>query len=225
MQRKIIEIDEELCNGCGQCVTACAEGALQLIDGKARLVSDVYCDGLGACLGGCPTGALKIIERDAPDFDHAAVAARSQACACPGSAPVVLDGDSGASSLAHFPVKLQLLNPAAEFLRGVELLLMADCCALCYPQVHQKLLKGRAVAMGCPKLDDLEKHIERLTAIIKTAGLKKLVVVHMEVPCCSAFVRAAAAAVRRAGVNLPLEHITISRQGKVIESGPIKDLA
>lgn len=224
MQRKIIEIDEELCNGCGQCIMACAEGALQLIDGKARLVSDVYCDGLGACLGECPTGALKIVERDAPEFDHVAVAAKAQACACPGSAAVALGGDTRSSSLTHFPIKLQLLNPAAEFLRGSELLLLADCCALCYPEVHQKLLKGRAVAMGCPKLDDLEKHIERLTAIIKTAGLKKIIVVHMEVPCCSAFVRAAVVAVRRAGVSLALEQITISRQGQVLESGPIKDL-
>ncbi|OPZ60734.1 MAG: Electron transport complex subunit RsxB [Deltaproteobacteria bacterium ADurb.Bin510] len=217
MRRKIIEIDEELCNGCGQCVRACAEGALKLIDGKARLVSEVYCDGLGACIGECPAGALKIVEREAGALNEQALKAHVQAC--PGSASVSLAG--AGSSLEHFPVKLQLINPGAPFLKGAELLLLADCCGVCYPALHRDLLKGRAVAIGCPKLDVLEKHVERLSAIIGAAGLKKIIVVHMEVPCCSGLVRAALAAARRSGVTVPIEHITISRQGEVLESGPV----
>lgn len=219
MRRKIIEIDQELCNGCGQCITACAEGALKLIDGKARLVSDVYCDGLGACLGECPTGALKIVEREAEAFDEQA--GSHQSLTCPGSAAMRLNSLVG-SSLEHFPVKLQLLNPEASFLKGAELLLMADCCGVCYPALHQDLLKGRAVALACPKLDVLERHIDRLSAIIKSAGLKKIIVVHMEVPCCSGLGRAAVAAVRRAAVAVPLEYVTIGRQGGVLESGPVR---
>ncbi|MRR34922.1 4Fe-4S dicluster domain-containing protein, partial [bacterium] len=170
MKRNIIEIDEELCNGCGSCITACAEGALKMVDGKARLVSDAYCDGLGACIGDCPTGALKIVERDAPEFDEKAVEKHLEtvkkpeklealACGCPGSAAMTFiteksNGYSPAetaalkSSLTHFPVKLQLLHPQAPFLKGADLLLMADCCALCYPGLHQNLLRGRSVAMG-----------------------------------------------------------------------------
>jgi NAD-dependent dihydropyrimidine dehydrogenase PreA subunit len=243
MKRKIIEINEELCNGCGSCVIACAEGALKMVDGKARLVSDVYCDGLGACIGDCPTGALKVIEREAPAFDEhemekhlekSSSQAKSlaqpmpMACGCPGSAAVtfeagdVPDGAAPArSSLSHFPVKLQLLNPQAPFLRGAHLLLMADCCALCYPALHQKLLKGKAVAMGCPKLDDLGAHVEKLTQIISQGGIGSLTVVHMEVPCCSGFVRAAQLAVQQAGADIPVRHITISRRGEILQEGPV----
>ncbi len=239
MKRNIIEINEDLCNGCGSCITACAEGALKMVDGKARLVSDVYCDGLGACLGDCPTGALKIIEREAPEFDEEEVEkhlAKSRgpktlaplACGCPGSAAMSFGKDDSPeedapfkSNLSHFPVKLQLLHPQAPFLKGMDLLLLADCCALCYPGVHQKLIKGKAVAMGCPKLDDIDAHVEKLTEIVRLSGIRSLTVVHMEVPCCSGFVRAAQAAVQRAGTNLPLRHITIGRRGEILEQGPV----
>ncbi|HNY65187.1 MAG TPA: 4Fe-4S binding protein [Deltaproteobacteria bacterium] len=237
MKRKIIEIDEELCNGCGSCITACAEGALKMVDGKAKLVSDVYCDGLGACLGDCPTGALKIVEREAPDFDehevekHLARTRKQEmplACGCPGSSAMTFtvdDAPSGPvqakSALSHFPVKLQLLNPAAPFLKGADLLLMADCCALCYPALHQNLLRGKAVAMGCPKLDDLGAHIEKLVQVISLGQIRSLTVVHMEVPCCSGFIRAAQIAVEKADAHIPVRHITISRTGELLGEGPV----
>ncbi|HON37672.1 MAG TPA: 4Fe-4S binding protein [Deltaproteobacteria bacterium] len=243
MKRKIIQIDEELCNGCGQCILACAEGALKLIDGKARLVSDVYCDGLGACIGECPTGALTIIEREAEAFDEKAVEALQRssheperveplACGCPGTAAMVMNAGAendgcdmphGAvkSALTHFPVKLQLINPRAPFLQNADLLLMADCCALCLPDLHHRLLRKKAVAMGCPKLDDLGAHIERLTDIIRYGGIRSLCVVHMEVPCCSGFIRAAREALKAAGSDIPLSHIMISRQGKILQEGPV----
>lgn len=238
MKRNIIEIDEELCNGCGSCVTACAEGALLMVDGKAKLVSDVYCDGLGACIGDCPTGALTVVERDAPAFDEKAVERHLEesnrpemplACGCPGSAAMtfqIADGPvgpaPGKSNLSHFPVKLQLLNPAAPFLKGADLLLMADCAALCYPALHQKLLKGKAVAMGCPKLDDLPAHVEKLSRVISQGGVRSLTVVHMEVPCCSGFVRAAQMAVQQADAHIPVRHITIGRQGDLLAEGPVE---
>lgn len=241
MKRKIIEIDQELCNGCGQCVGACAEGALELIDGKAVLVSDVYCDGLGACIGECPTGALKIIERDAEAFDESAVerhlersggvqSAPPLACGCPGTAAVSFEPEGSddasharpASALSHFPVKLQLINPQAPFLKGADLLLMADCCALCSPEIHTRLIRNKAVAMGCPKLDDINAHIQRLADIIRHGGIRSLCVVHMEVPCCSGFVRAALAAAKSAGSDIPLKHIVISRRGEILQEGPIE---
>ncbi|HOE71570.1 MAG TPA: 4Fe-4S binding protein [Deltaproteobacteria bacterium] len=241
MKRKIIEIDQELCNGCGQCVGACAEGALELIDGKAVLVSDVYCDGLGACIGECPTGALKIIERDAVAFDESAVerhlersggvqSAPPLACGCPGTAAVSFEPEGSddasharpASALSHFPVKLQLINPQAPFLKGADLLLMADCCALCSPEIHTRLIRNKAVAMGCPKLDDINAHIQRLADIIRHGGIRSLCVVHMEVPCCSGFVRAALAAAKSAGSDIPLRHIVISRRGEILQEGPIE---
>ncbi len=237
MIRKMIEIDQEKCDGCGQCTIACAEGALELIDGKATLVADLYCDGLGACIGECPQGALTIMEREADPFDEEAVEQRltaeeqksapTLACGCPSSSAVALNpacagsgkiqGSGGrTSSLGHFPVKLQLLGPGAPFLMGADLVLLADCTAACYPDLHSELLPGKAVAMGCPKLDDLEAHIRRLTEIIEHSALKSLTVAHMEVPCCSGFVHAAKEALKRSGKALPLNRIEIGRDGKVL---------
>lgn len=243
MKRKIIRIDEELCDGCGQCILACAEGALKLIGGKTRLVSDVYCDGLGACIGECPTGALTIIEREADAFDEKAVEehlgrsrkpehAEPLACGCPGTAAMTMIADDGddlddtpgdavRSALSHFPVKLQLIAPRAPFLKNADLLLMADCCALCFPDLHRRLLRKKAVAMGCPKLDDLSAHIERLADIIRHGGIRSLCVVRMEVPCCSGFIRAARAALKAAGSDIPLSHIMIGRQGEILQEGPV----
>lgn len=237
-KRKIIEIDEEKCTGCGECIIACAEGALALVDGKARLVGDVYCDGLGACLGECPEGALRIVEREAEEFDEKAVEARRDppgpahshaeeplACGCPGSSATALKPAASncesraeiASELTHWPIKLQLLGPRAPFLRGSDLLLMADCSAAAYPNLHQKLLKGHTVALGCPKLDDIEAHIERLADILAVARPKSLTVVHMEVPCCHGFVYAAEKAIARAGVDVPLHRVIIGRAGHIHE--------
>jgi ferredoxin len=235
--RKIITIDEAKCNGCGQCILACAEGALKLVNGKAKLVGDIYCDGLGACIGECPEGALKIIERTADDFDEKKVEELLQknesqidikplACGCPSSAmmefknkPCCENGSADAkqvSHLRHWPVKLQLLGPNAPFLKGADLVLLADCAGIACPELHTRILKNHAIAIGCPKLDNLEAHIERLALILKEAQPKSLKVVHMEVPCCSGFVYAAQQAIERSGVNLPLSHMVIGRQGDIL---------
>lgn len=237
--RKIIEIDESTCTGCGLCITACAEGALQLVNGKAKLVGDVYCDGLGACLGECPEGALKIIERPAEDFSREAVkeleakkdVSLNSPCGCLSSAAMALkpNGTSRpegpavdqASELTHWPIKLQLLNPAAPFLKDSDLVLLADCCAASMPDLHRRILKGASVAMGCPKLDDIEAHIGRLAEILKTARPRSLTVVHMEVPCCFGFVHAAQAAAQKAGVSIPMRRLKIARTGEIIEEAAI----
>ncbi len=241
--RKIIEIDENKCNGCGLCILGCAEGALKLIDGKARLVGDIFCDGIGACIGQCPQDALTIIEREADEFNEEAVehhlrtkqphdAVKSGpsmlACGCPSSStmtltPKKLHGSQEEkpcaemdSQLGHWPVKLQLLSPAAPFLKGSNMLLMADCCGVASPTLHNKLLKDRTVAIACPKLDDVEKHIVRLAEILAQATPKTLSVVHMEVPCCTGLVHAAIEALKRSGVNIPMKHIVISRSGEIL---------
>jgi len=232
--RSIIAIDESKCNGCGQCIVACAEGALKLVDGKAKLIGDTYCDGLGACLGECPQGALKIIERPAEDFDETVVEqAQSPAagpgetmpCGCPSSAAMSLktitaapgtQTHHNASELMHWPVKLQLLGPQTPFLKGADLILLADCAAVAHPNLHRDILKSKAVAIGCPKLDDLQAHIERLSAIIQDALPRSLSVVHMEVPCCAAFMHAAQEAIRRADVDIPLKRTVIGRTGTIL---------
>lgn len=244
--RQIIEIDEEKCTGCGQCILACAEGALALVDGKAKLVGEIYCDGIGACIGDCPEGALTIVERRADEFDEEAVKEQMQkkhrseitiesasekplACGCPSFVMTTLPKKpqthpSGThlevkSELGHWPVKLQLLGPDAPFLKGADLILLADCAAAAYPNLHQYLLFDKAVAMGCPKLDNLEAHIQRLAEILKGAVPRSLNVVHMEVPCCKAFVSAAREAIRRSGVDVPLEYTVIGREGAILEEG------
>lgn len=247
--RNIIEIDEELCNGCGQCILDCAEGALELVDGKAKLVGEIYCDGLGACLDGCPTGALTVTQREAEEFDEQAVeellasqgrapapghggqpaaqpAARPQFAGCPSqaamslspqAAPAPAAGDAS-SALGHWPIQLQLLSPQAPFFKDADLLLLADCTAASLPDLHSRLLPGKAVAMACPKLDQPEPHIERLAQIIKSAGLRSLTVVIMEVPCCRGLAWIASQALERAGVELPVGLMVISRDGKVLET-------
>jgi ferredoxin len=235
--RKIIEIDEELCDGCGQCILACAEGALQIIDGKARLVGDIYCDGLGACLGECPQGALHIIERPAEAFDEQAVeellsakgktapheeAPAPQACGCPGTAamslkpkgPAPVAAQAGASSqLGHWPVKLQLLNPQAPYLKDADLVLLADCAACAIPDLHPRYLAGNVIAMACPKLDDAETHAAKLAQVLAGARPRSIKVVHMEVPCCKGLEWIAAQALKRAGLDIPVESVVIDRKG------------
>jgi NAD-dependent dihydropyrimidine dehydrogenase PreA subunit len=240
--RKIIEIDEELCNGCGQCVTGCAEGALRIVDGKARLVADRYCDGLGACIGECPTGALQIIERPAEAFDEAAVhemlaagKAAPMPCGCASSnvmslspcaaanAPTGLaapaqaagPGTGRASALSHWPVQLRLIPPDAPFLRGASLLLAADCVPAAFPGYHD-FLAGRCVAIGCPKFDDAQSYVEKLTAMIRASGISDITVLEMEVPCCSGLHRIAMAAVAASGEPVPVKRIIVSRRGEII---------
>jgi ferredoxin len=249
-KRKIIEIDEKKCNACGQCIAACAEGALELVNGKAKLVQDIYCDGLGACIGECPEGALKIIEREAPEFDEREVKKMKQGkkpgarngkapkpekpaprgetlpCGCPSStvmelkkaktpAPRTTGGNH--SELSHWPIKLKLLPPEAPFLKGANLVLLADCAAAAYPDLHPHLLKGRAIVMACPKFDDPEGHINRLAAILEASHPASLTVVIMEVPCCRGLLFAAEKAVELSGVKVPLTRMVIGRDGKIID--------
>jgi len=241
--RKIINIDEGKCNGCGQCVLDCAEGAIEIIDGKAKLVGEIFCDGLGACLSGCPTGALTIEEREAEDFDEAAVhellenkKAKSgkkplvplMECGCPSSQTATLkpartapaDAACG-SALGHWPVKLRLVQAHSPFLKDADLVLLADCAACAYPALHADLLPGKAVVMGCPKFDDPAAYIEKLASILKEAKPKSLTVAIMEVPCCGGFGFAAQKAIEASGVKVPAKVVTIARSGEILEQRPI----
>lgn len=252
MIRKIIEIDEEKCDGCGLCVPNCAEGAIQIIDGKARLVKDEYCDGLGACLGHCPQDALHIIEREAEEFDEEAAmefvrSINNQGSTahtepkeekkpepvvhtggCPGSrmrvmnqsAPEPEESGSGdisfslKSQLQQWPVQLTLVPVQAPYFKDANLLITADCVPFAYPDYHPKLLKGKKVVIGCPKLDDLGAYIEKLTAIVKYNDLKSITVAFMEVPCCNGIVYAAEQAVQASGKNIKLNRVRITLDGK-----------
>ncbi len=220
--RKIIEINDELCNGCGQCISACAESALALVDGKARVVSDNLCDGLGACLGECPTGALKIVERQADAFDEQAV---ELARRCPSSqvtsivpAAVPFSGPRE-SALSHWPVKIRLIPENAPFLQGADLLVVADCVPVAFPDLHGKLLPGKVVMVGCPKFDETAPYVEKFAGIFRNAGVKGVTVAIMEVPCCSGLPRIVQRGMDLAGVRVPLEVVVISRQGKAVEQG------
>ena len=245
-QRKIIEIDEEKCNGCGQCISACAEGAIELRDGKARLVAETYCDGLGACLGKCPQDAIRVIEREAVAFSEESVhehladlgnkhSLPTLSGGCPGAAVRSLpqlhaihvpqdacaaaSGDEAAaelSALGNWPVQLRLVPPNAPFLRGADLLLVADCVPFAMADFHARLLRGRPVVVGCPKLDDGQAYVEKLAAMLTASDVRSVTVVHMEVPCCNGLVQIAAAAVQRSGRNVPLKHVTISICGQIL---------
>jgi len=234
--RKIIRIDEEKCNGCGLCVPACAEGALQIIDGKAKLISETYCDGLGACLGECPQGAIIIEERAAEEFDEEATklhleeekrAMEELPCGCssavvtqfekqestgvvPGEAP------NQQSMLSHWPVQLTLVPPTAPFLQGADLVLAADCVPFAYAGFHRDFLKNRSLLVACPKLDDFQAHLKKLTDILSHSSVKSLTVVHMEVPCCSGLVHMAKQAVQLSGNDIPLKEVTVSIKGDLI---------
>jgi NAD-dependent dihydropyrimidine dehydrogenase PreA subunit len=235
--RNIIRIDEELCDGCGECVPSCAEGALQVIDGKARLVTDVLCDGLGACLGDCPTGALTVIQREAAEFDEAAVSARRHATpvqpssACPSSSvrviPLVEAGHGpavaaarvagGRPGLQQWPVQLHLVPPAAPFFRGRHVLLAADCVPVAVRDFHAEFLDDRGLAIACPKLDQhLELYVQKLAAMIDQAGILSLTVAIMEVPCCGGLVRLAEQALAAAGRQIPLRLVTVGIRGDIL---------
>ena len=233
--RQIVKIDEEKCNGCGLCVPACVEGALQIIDGKAKLISEIYCDGLGACLGKCPQDAITVEEREAEDFDeeatqhHMAVTEhldKTLPCGCPSVAVTQFEEqeDTGAhpeasapqpSTLRQWPVQLTLVPPSAPFLQGAELLLAADCVPFSYAGFHQDFLRRHALLIACPKLDDLQEHQLKLTDILTQADVKSLTVVHMEVPCCSGLVHIARQAIHASGKDIPLKEITIGVRGDV----------
>jgi len=267
--RKIVRIDEEKCDGCGLCVPSCAEGAIQVIDGKARLVADKYCDGLGACLGECPQGALQVMDAEVDAFNeeaakehvrktkegaaahphgpaavmhtarehgpglHMAGAEQTMACGCPSTlmqsfapqtsqtacekanVPVTRTA-SGLSALTHWPVQITLVPPTAQFLRGADLLVAADCTPFAYPRFHDELLGGKTLLVGCPKLDDVESYVKKFAAIFATAGIKSVTVVVMEVPCCQGLRVIGRKRRAQAGNNSPLVVVTTSVRGEML---------
>lgn len=236
--RKIVKIDEDKCNGCGLCVSACAEGAIQLIDGKAKLVSDVYCDGLGACLGECPQGAISIEEREAADFDlkaaeehvdrmktRSARPASGHPSTCPGSMartmqtrqPVSDASDDMPSALSNWPVQLNLVPANAPYLDGADILLAADCVPFAYPEFHRKLLVGKTLIIGCPKLDDASHYVDKLADILRRNDVRSLTIARMEVPCCSGLTRIAQAAVVLSGKDVPVSEMIFSIHGERIQ--------
>lgn len=239
--RKIVEINEELCDGCGQCVLSCAEGAIEIIDGKAKIVKDSYCDGLGACLGECPQGALKIIEREADEFDPEAVeeylkgkeqqekaAAGPMPCGCPSSHIQVFDAASknanlpafqtgGSSALTHWPVQIRLVPAKAPFLKEAHLLVAADCTPVAYPNFHRDFVQGRVVLLGCPKFDDANEYVKKFAEIFKTANIQSVTVLDMEVPCCSALPAIIKKGMEASGKTIPMEEVTVSIRGEVLK--------
>ena len=264
MKRKIVEIDAEKCNGCGLCAKACHEGAIAMVDGKARLVKDDYCDGMGDCLPACPTGAITITEREAAAYDALAVAARngergmgngergtglSQSSAtsaphtppaggpdlrspggggCPGKMARAIKRETEdstlqpgtptlTSQLRQWPVQIKLVPVKAPWFDGAKLLVAADCTAYAYANFHQELMRGRITIIGCPKLDEGD-YTEKLTAILTQNDIKELVIVRMEVPCCGGLERAATNALKASGKFIPWQVVTLSLDGKIIDS-------
>jgi len=227
--RNVVKIDEDKCNGCGKCVTACVEGAIKLINGKAKLVSETYCDGLGACLGHCPQDAITIEKRECAGFDEQAVKKHLESekkpsppkgFVCPSTMAKQFtkknqaQGDI-ASQLSHWPIQFSLISANAPFLKGADLLLTADCVPFAMGDFHSKLLKDHSIIIACPKLDDVEPYIEKLTQILNSGNLNSLAVVHMEVPCCFGLTRLVQQAIANSGKQLNFEDITISLDGQV----------
>jgi NAD-dependent dihydropyrimidine dehydrogenase PreA subunit len=253
MIRKIVNIDQEKCDGCGLCVPSCAEGAITIVDGKAQISADNLCDGLGACLGDCPRDAITIIEREADEFDEAAVedhlhqkqaspAAQPKPAhahhggahhggahhggGCPGSrvasfspppAQAAPAAGSQQSQLAQWPVQLHLVPVTAPYFQGADLLITADCVPFAYADYHRDFLAGKAVVIGCPKLDDNGAYKEKLTELFRVSGIKSITVLRMEVPCCGGIVMAARQALAASGKDIPFREVTISIRGEVVE--------
>jgi len=243
LKRKIVRIDEEKCDGCGLCVPSCAEGAIRIVDGKAKLVADKYCDGLGACLGECPQDAIRIVDVEAEAFDEEAVKEHLKslitahpppdealACGCPSAliqsfTPPVLRTDEKtlasqvpiASDLSQWPVQIRLVPPTAPFLKGADLLVAADCTPFAYPRFHQDFIRGKTVLVGCPKLDAVEPYIEKFAAIFASAAVRSVTVVVMEVPCCQGLPVIVKKGMDLAGKSIPMEVIVISTRGEVLK--------
>jgi ferredoxin len=243
-------MDQEKCDGCGMCVPSCAEGAIQIVDGKAQLLADKFCDGLGACLGECPQGALTVVEREAEEFvgpapgfeaqpgaahgasqaapaPIAAPTPESEGFVCPGSrmrqferpaAPVA----AGDSALAHWPVKLRLVAPKAPFLKDAKLLVAADCAAFAAGDFHARFLQGKAVVCGCPKFEDTEASVARLTAILQENDIQEITIVNMEVPCCFGLVQVVRQALEAAGKKPPVTIYTLGTQGQVLQQQKVQ---
>ncbi len=228
--RKIIDIDETLCNGCGQCVIECAEGAIEIRNGKAKVISDSFCDGLGVCLGTCPTGALRIMERHADPFDakaaeahHAIEPTKCIGLACPSSfnrkMPVPkteIKGGRQTPQLSNWPVQLRLAHPNAPYFKGAHLLLAADCSAFAYANMHGDFIKGRIALIACPKLDEAQQSIEKLTEILNLNNIEDITVVRMEVPCCSGLNMIVRKALELSKKNVPVKTVTIGTNGDIL---------
>ena len=221
--RQIVQIDESRCDGCGECLPSCAEGAIALVDGKARVASDALCDGLGACIGHCPQGAIAVVEREAAPFDEA-LAGRAHPPPAPARPRLaVVQGEAGrqgASCAAgagsrQWPVQLSLVSPDAPHLRGADLLVAADCVPVAFPRFHERLLAGRAVVLGCPKLDDVPGAARKLEAIFRAAGVRSVTVARMEVPCCCGISVVARRALAAAGLDVPVRDVVIGTGGEV----------
>ena len=244
MKRRIIHIDEAKCNGWGSCAEACHEGAIQMIDGKARLTREDYCDGLGDCLPNCPTGAITFEEREAPAYDEAAVRAakavklteRMQGHGCPGSAPRTMTGgcpgsaprqmdaaqaatraSSVPSQLRQWPVQIKLAPVSAPWFEGAKLLVAADCTAYAYGNFHNDFIRGRVTLVGCPKLDNVD-YSEKLEAILRENDIRDVTIVRMEVPCCGGLEYAAKQALQRSGKFIPWQVVTVGVDGRIVES-------
>ena len=236
MIRKIIHIDEQLCNGCGACADACHEGAIGMVNGKARLLRDDYCDGLGDCLPVCPTGAISFVEREAAAYDEAAVmASKAKAaegdtlpCGCPGTQSRAIKHmelsmsetlkmpDEQPSRLSQWPVQIKLAPINAPYFSGARLLVAADCTAYAYGAFHERFIKGRITLVGCPKLDSVD-YSEKLTEIIRQNDIKDVTVVRMEVPCCGGIENAVKAALQNSGKFNPWQVVTISTDGRILD--------
>lgn len=245
MKRKIVKIDEEKCNGCGLCISACHEGALKLINGKAKLISESYCDGLGACLPECPAGAITIEEREAEAFDEEAVKANmdktryqkahqeslnAMPCGCPGSRAKVIDrkptapihraqtgiNERPVSQLRQWPCQIKLVAPQAPFFEGAHLLVAADCTAYAYANMHEDFMRNKITIIGCPKLDDVD-YTDKLAAILSCNDIRSLTVLRMEVPCCGGLANAAKNALIKSGKMIPWNIVTITTDGEILE--------
>lgn len=232
--RKIVRIDEEKCDGCGQCAGACAEGAIEILDGKARLVSDTYCDGLGACLGECPRDAITIEEREAPEFDVAAAeehVARRKAGECPGASPqsitrcelVDLEGEPGEGSgvpsrLANWPVQMKLVPVKAPYFDKAHLLIAADCVPFAFADFHGRFLRDRTLLIGCPKLDSFEFYRKKLAQIFIQNDIKAIDVAYMEVPCCFGLVHLVHESLKESGKDIPLKLVKVGIKGDILET-------
>lgn len=231
MIRKIIKIDEEKCNGCGACATACHEGAIEMINGKARLTREDYCDGLGDCLPACPTGAITFEEREAPAYDEAAVLAAKEKktapplpCGCPGTQSKAINRESCDyttsltlvhSQLSQWPVQIKLVPVNAPYFDGANLLIAADCTAFAYGNFHNDFIRNHITLIGCPKLDSVD-YTDKLTTIIANNNIKSVTVVRMEVPCCGGIEHAVKNALQTSGKFIPWRVVTISTDGRVL---------
>lgn len=232
MKRKIVNIEEEKCNGCGACAEACHEGAIVMVNGKARLIRDDYCDGLGDCLPVCPAGAISITEREAKAYNEAAVQENKQKnqadilpCGCPGTEAKTIKHSECAcvtpfeeqpSQLSQWPVQIKLLPTNAPYFNGAKLLVAADCTAYAYAGFHEKFIKGHITLVGCPKLDSVD-YSEKLTEIIRNNDIKEVTIVRMEVPCCGGLEHAVKTALQNSGKFIPWQVVTISTDGRILD--------